>query len=205
MKKLFTVTVALIMLFSLSASTLATGKDVSDIITSSSVGSLQLESAESIPVKGELVSTERISSDEVAHTYAYDITLPSGSGQSEETAVDDSVSIKAYTTVYWNTKTDSNGKKLACLKAVTGRWEILDNQVTVENCLSKYACTGVLDTGLGVIQLSSANDLENGYNIPTGFNEYIIIGAVGTIVSQTMTLDRGGSDWQLVVTDSIYL
>lgn len=167
-------------------------------------GLLTAEDGTTTEIAGELVSAHMVGDNRVACTYAYDVTLPKGTGSTTEQDTDQSVSIRAYNTVEWDT-TKVNGYTHCLLTRVSGSWVYLDQQVTVTNCAIQYMCWGVGTSGTAS-QTGSKPSVNNNYSYATGFTKNVQIPSMGLLIcqKQTFSLKRGGSTWTFVLDNTPY-
>ena len=165
------------------------------IIDTPSKGVLTSPDGTTKEITGKLVKANILSNNLVECTYAYDFIIPRGSGSITEDDTDSSASVRAYNTVYLST-TSHNGALYVLLTKVSGRWTILDSQVSVSKCSIQYRCDGVSIDGPGTIQTGSRASVSNNYSVSTGFSDYVGAGMLGCFVGNqmTLTLKRGSSN-----------
>lgn len=137
-------------------------------------------------------------------TYAYQIY----ENQLIKEGSDSTLSSRVILTIFYNTYTTSSGDTAYLLTRVSGSWAIQDAHVTVPYAHVRYTCQGVRPNGLPFI--NQTQDYEPtaylcGFNITTGFNEYVISGVMG-ILGATMTLnyERGSRTWTFVMQNNLF-
>lgn len=159
-------------------------------------------------VIGRLVDTPMMLSTETetfAATYEYEINLESEDLSLPSGDISDSTySVKAYNTIYWQKTQGTKGTAYKLTK-VTGGWRIVDNTVSVSNCMLRYGCTGFGTNDPTTTQRKEIASVSNNFSRSTGFTEYIYQegGVMGA--NMTLTLERGSSSvWTLYAENNLF-
>ncbi len=117
-------------------------------------------------------------------------------GHQYEESADQTVSIRGYTTIYYN-KTTSSGITYYCLTDVTGGYKVNDSSAQVTSQSVVYGMTGVSQTQGSVQKSNTYKPTTKSWSKSTGYTSYVHpteFGAIGA--TYTINLKRnGGSSW----------
>lgn len=144
----------------------------------------------------ELQRSDKDDSVLCALTTASAVMPRASSGNKSENTTDSTVSVKAYSTIYYNKKV-SNNITFYCLTKVTGKYEILDSSIQVKSQNVKYAMTGHSETSYLVDKHGEFNPSGSSWSKSTGFTEYCDLSTYG-VFGSTYTLKIGrasGNQW----------
>lgn len=132
--------------------------------------------------------------------------VPLGSGQENDHGYDSSISVKAYSTIYWSI---NDGKHL--LTRVSGGWTILDSLVSISNRSVTMSTNGWLKLGspTGYIQqvttkYPTGNTFD--YTTPTSWVPVTMTGGTPKCslgASQQVTLHRTTETWTFVYSHNL--
>lgn len=135
-------------------------------------------------VTGCLINTLRSpSTDSVAATYEFALYSTGYSLTKNQT--DGSVSVRAYSTINYNTQ---NTPTEYLLTSVSGHWTILDSTVSVTNADLHYICSGPFPRP-GADQEGTVEGVSNYFSYNTGFTSYVALDAGWSAVGAELTLD----------------
>ncbi len=144
--------------------------------------------------------------EEYSVTFLSDIT-PMSSGTISDEQWDDSLSVRAYSTIYF---TKASGPDTIILNRCTGGWQISDKTVNVSGRLVRYGTAGIGPTGY-VQQSQEKNPTTNTFDYTTGFTKTVFVsppaGGSWTApivgVHTECTLKRGTSSvWSIFFTNN---
>ncbi|ATW26326.1 hypothetical protein [Candidatus Formimonas warabiya] len=127
-----------------------------------------------------------------------------GTGHYDDEDGDSTGSVLAYSTVYWNTVTDSLDNTGYLLTKVNGGWQIQDAQVSLSNRTVQYYCSGMtIDSGPSVKQKYTQTPTANAYAYNTGFTKYVVKwqGSASIGMTSTVKLTRGTANWNFSFTN----
>lgn len=114
---------------------------------------------------------------------------------------DSTVSVKAYSTIYYSTKV-SGGLTYYCLTSASGGYTILDSSVAVTSQSVHCVETGLNTSSFTIDKHSYANPSSNSWSTSTGFSDYIYLTDYGLFGAKyTLNLKRtsGSSTWSFTL------
>ena len=165
-KKIFATILTAVMAMSVGMPAFA--EDNVDVIPETMVSYLTDEAGNVTVLEGTLVETPILLSDgEYSATYEYEVATSALDNDKTTTGTDNSVSVRARTTIHYQTQNSPTEYKLT---AVEGYWTILDNSVSVTNSSLTYVCRNLL-SGRG--QYNSISNVNNNFYYATGFGTFI--------------------------------
>ena len=123
-----------------------------------------------------------------------------GTGSFDDNQTDTTVSVRAYSTIYFETK-KTDGVDYMRLTRTKGGWTILDNQVSVSNRTVAYGTNGMNVT----TQTRTSNISGNTFDITVNPAFKYVITATDHKVGATTTakLTRGSRSWTLRLDNSM--
>ncbi len=129
------------------------------------------------------------------------------SGSKYESLPDDSYSLTAYTTIYYDRKTDDKGE-LIKLTSVSGGYTISDRQVKVISQSLEYGCTGFIEGG-GTYMTQNADygPSSSAWSINTPSSwKYVYTSSPIVGAYYWLKLQRIGNayTWDLAITNNVY-
>jgi len=163
----------------------------------------------------QLLKVSEVNGDKI-ETYAtttfYDISdLYNGNFQTNDSSnkskYDSSISVRAYSTVYYTTSS-IDGEDYTDLTKVSGGWTILDSTVSLSNRKVNFGATGWAKSGVGYVQQTSYNNPTSNsfsYSAPSSWAPISVV-STGRIFGVTtwVTLKRGtNSVWELQLVNNI--
>lgn len=206
MKNIFKI-LSLIFVFVFSCSNVfANSFDFNEELPKNIIGSLTDENGNIMEVVGHLEDNLSVFNDDLQNSATYSFPLYMNSSNELTTnQTDGSISVRVYLTINYETNTEPIDYHL--LTNVSGRWEILDNKVTVEDAVLRYGCTGVSLEHFYVTQVDSKN-VNNNFNVSTGFDKYVQkeAGSLNAQIGANLKLDlQMGSTrkWKFEVQNNI--
>lgn len=132
------------------------------------------------------------------------VTWTPGSGNKTNEDWDTSLSVKAYSTIYYKYVTPSSGGKIGVLlTSATGGWTISDASVSISNRSVTLGCNGGVSaySGGGTVANQTLQYYPSGntFSYSTNFTKYVETDAFSTVGCNTQcTLKRGtSSTWTL--------
>ena len=205
MKKLFVLILALILV---STSTLfVSALDTTPNIQPAEQVTAQLvdDSGNMIPITGHLItaSTARTFSSDAAVTYRFLIY----EHELTKSGPDSTLSSTVTLTIYYNTYTHSSGLDVYLLTRVEAAWAISDAFVSVTAATLNYGCSGYLPEGGYANQADSVNPPAyfGGYNVSTGFDEYVLSESVAVMgASLILNYARGSRTWTFTMQNNLF-
>ena len=123
------------------------------------------------------------------------LLLARSSGNKYEEEFDSTLSVKIYTTLYYDRKTENNTSYVLLTK-VTGGTNFYDSHVTLVNQLVRYGCDGRLSPFQEVTQRPTANPWS--YTTPSSWNyvsEAENITTIGAYYEVELTRGNPNSSW----------
>lgn len=123
-----------------------------------------------------------------------------GTGSFEDDATDSTISVRAYSTIYFETK-KTNGVDYMRLTRTKGGWTILDNQVSLSNKTVTYGTNGMNVA----TQTRTSNISGKTYDITVDPAFKYVITATDHKVGATTSakLTRGSKSWTLRLDNSM--
>lgn len=166
-------------------------------------GDADFTSEEYVLQDAELLDSDGTGTGIYALTTGVVLRASTGGNRYDE-AYDTTVSIKGYSTIYYN-KTTSAGITYYCLTKVSGGYTVVDSSAQVSSQSVVYGMSG-LNYSQGAVQKSGTyTPTSKSWSKSTGYTDYVcptpynLIGATYKI-----TLKRnGGSSWTYSLTNSL--